>query len=106
MTKADVLDNFDELQVCTAYNVEGKETVEIPYQMMRLNIKPVYKSFAGWKTDSSVIKSAVKLPATMQQYVGFINQYLGVEVHYISNGPGREQIISLTWEKGINPHKK
>lgn len=96
MTKADVLDNFDELQVCTAYNVDGKETVEIPYQMMRLNIKPVYKSFAGWKTDSSVIKSAVKLPATMQQYVGFINQYLGVEIHYISNGPGREQIISLT----------
>ena len=96
MTKADVLDNFDELQVCTAYNVDGKETVEIPYQMMRLNIKPVYKSFAGWKTDSSVIKSAVKLPVSMQQYVDFINQYLGVEVHYISNGPGREQIISLT----------
>lgn len=96
MTKADVLDNFEELQVCTAYNVDGKETVEIPYQMMRLNIKPVYKSFRGWKTDSSVIKSAVKIPATMQQYVDFINQYLGVEVHYISNGPGREQIISLT----------
>ena len=95
MTKADVLDNFDELQVCTAYNVDGKETVEIPYQMLRLNIKPVYKSFAGWKTDSTVIKSAVNLPATMQQYVDFINQYLGVEVNYISNGPGREQIISL-----------
>jgi len=96
MTKADVLDDFDELQVCTAYNVDGKETVEIPFQMMRLNIKPVYKPFAGWKTDSSAIKSAVKLPGTMQQYVDFINQYLGVEVHYISNGPGREQIISLT----------
>jgi adenylosuccinate synthase len=95
MTKADVLDNFDELQVCTAYDVDGKETVEIPYQMLRLNIKPVYKSFAGWKTDSTGIKSAVDLPRTMQQYVDFINQYLGVEVQYISNGPGREQIISL-----------
>ena len=95
MTKADVLDNFDELQVCTAYNIDGKETVEIPYQMLRLNIKPVYKSFAGWKTDSTGIKSAVDLPRTMQQYVDFINQYLGVEVQYISNGPGREQIISL-----------
>jgi adenylosuccinate synthase len=95
MTKADVLDNFDELQVCTAYDVDGKETVEIPYQMLRLNIKPVYKSFAGWKTDSTGIKSAVDLPRTMQQYVDFINQYLGVEVHYISNGPGRQQIISL-----------
>jgi len=95
MTKADVLDNFDELQVCTAYDVDGNETVEIPYQMLRLNIKPVYKSFAGWKTDSTGIKSAVDLPRTMQQYVDFINQYLGVEVQYISNGPGREQIISL-----------
>lgn len=95
MTKADVLDSFEELQVCTAYLVAGKETVEIPFQMMRTSIQPVYKSFKGWKTDSSAIKSAVKLPATMQHYVAFINQYLGAGVHYISNGPGRDQIISL-----------
>ncbi|TAL48147.1 MAG: adenylosuccinate synthase [Chitinophagaceae bacterium] len=95
MTKADVLDAFEELNVCTAYAINGKETEEIPFQMTRMQIAPVYKSFPGWKTNSSVLKTAAELPGTMQHYVGFINQYLGVKVHYISNGPGREQIISL-----------
>lgn len=95
MTKADVLDAFDELQVCTAYKADGKNTEEVPYQMTGINLEPVYKSFEGWKTDSSVIKVQKDLPAAMQQYVAFINQYLGVKVNYISNGPGRDQIVSL-----------
>jgi adenylosuccinate synthase len=56
----------------------------------------VYKKFKGWKTDSSVLKVEKELPAAMQQYVQFINQYLGVKVNYISNGPGRDQIVSLS----------
>lgn len=96
MTKADVLDSFEELQVCTAYNANGKNTEEVPYQMTGIDLKPVYKSFKGWKTDSTALKVEKELPAAMQQYVQFINQYLGVEVNYISNGPGRDQIVSLT----------
>ena len=96
MTKADVLDAFEELQVCTAYNVDGNNTQEVPYQMTGINLEPVYKKFKGWKTDSSVLKNEKDLPAAMQQYVEFINQYLGVEVNYISNGPGRDQIVSLS----------
>jgi len=96
MTKADVLDAFEELQVCTAYNINGNNTEEVPYQMMGINLKPVYKKFKGWKTDSSVLKVEKELPAAMQQYVQFINQYLGVKVNYISNGPGRDQIVSLS----------
>ena len=96
MTKADVLDSFDELQVCTAYKADGNNTEEVPYQMTGINLEPVYKKFKGWKTDSSVLKVEKELPAAMQQYVGFINQYLGVKVNYISNGPGRDQIVSLS----------
>jgi adenylosuccinate synthase len=96
MTKADVLDAFDELQVCTAYKENGNNTEKVPYQMMGINLEPVYKSFKGWKTDSSVLKVEKDLPAAMQQYVKFINQYLGVKVNYISNGPGRDQIVSLS----------
>jgi len=96
MTKADVLDAFEELQVCTAYKVDGNNTEEVPYQMTGINLEPVYKSFKGWKTDSSVLKVEKDLPAAMQQYVSFINQYLGVKVNYISNGPGRDQIVSLS----------
>jgi len=96
MTKADVLDAFEELQVCTAYKADGKNTEEVPYQMTGINLEPVYKAFKGWKTDSSVLKAEKDLPAAMQQYVSFINQYLGVQVNYISNGPGRDQIVSLS----------
>ena len=48
MTKADVLDGFERLQVCTAYNFNGKELSEIPFQMSRMNLLPVYKNFVGW----------------------------------------------------------
>jgi adenylosuccinate synthase len=93
MTKADVLDSFKELQVCTAYTINGKEVTEVPYQMDKQKPVPVYKAFAGWDTDTTAIKENTALPATMKEYVAFINQYLGVNVHYISNGPGRDQII-------------
>lgn len=96
MTKADVLDAFNELQVCTAYEINGKNTEKVPYQMTGINLEPVYKSFKGWKTDSSILKVEKDLPAAMQQYVQFINQYLGIKVNFISNGPGRDQIVSLS----------
>ena len=95
MTKADVLDAFKELQVCTGYIINGKESREVPFQMDRTKPEPVYKSFAGWNTSSSAANSYKVLPDTMKTYVNFINEYLGVKVSYISNGPGREQIIEV-----------
>jgi adenylosuccinate synthase len=95
MTKADVLDAFKELQVCTEYQINGKTTQEIPFQMDRQKPVPVLKSFTGWNTDTSAAKSFTGLPDTMKTYVSFINEYLGVDVHYISNGPGRDQIIKV-----------
>jgi adenylosuccinate synthase len=95
MTKADVLDAFKELQVCTDYKINGKISQEIPFQMDRQKPEPVLKSFTGWNTDTSAAKSFAGLPDTMKTYVSFINEYLGVDVHYISNGPGRDQIIKV-----------
>ena len=96
MTKADVLDTFEELQVCTAYESGGKSLTEIPFQMSGMELQPVYQSFPGWKTDSKILKNEKDIPSAMQHYVKFINQYMGVDVKFISNGPGREQIISLS----------
>lgn len=93
MTKADVLDNFSELKVCTTYRVNGKESTEIPFQMEKVKIEPVYKDFSGWNTNISAAKDYNVLPMPMKSYINFINQYLGVAVHYISNGPGREQLV-------------
>ncbi|MBK5270195.1 MAG: adenylosuccinate synthase [Bacteroidia bacterium] len=95
MTKADVLDTFKELQVCTSYIINGKESLEIPFQMDRNKPEPVYKSFKGWNVVTSAAKSYSVLPDSMKTYVDFINQYLGIKVNFISNGPGREQIIDI-----------
>lgn len=95
MTKADVLDTFKELQICTGYSINGKESREVPFQMDRTRPEPVYKTFAGWNTSSSAANSYKVLPDSMKTYVNFINEYLGVKVSYISNGPGRDQIIEI-----------
>jgi adenylosuccinate synthase len=95
MTKADVLDAFKELEVCTSYKIDGKESKQIPFRLDRSKVEAVYKSFKGWNTTTSTAKSFKELPETMKNYVDFINQYLGVKICYISNGPGRDQLISI-----------
>jgi len=95
MTKADIMDNFSPLNVCTAYNINGTETNQIPFQMTRVAIDPVYKGFEGWKTDTTSVTSGENMPEKMKEYIEYINKFVGVPVKYVSNGPGRDQIISL-----------
>lgn len=93
MTKADVLDAFKELSVCTGYKINGKESSEIPFRLDRQPVEAVYQHFPGWNTQSSAAKSFSELPDTMKTYVAFINKFLGVDIQYISNGPGRDQLV-------------
>ena len=93
MTKADVLDALDTLQVCKSYDINGKETEEVPFQMFKLDIMPVYKNFEGWQTDITSIKSFEELPSKMKIYIDYLNTYLKIPVKYISNGPGSDQLI-------------
>jgi adenylosuccinate synthase len=95
MTKADVLDSFESLSVCERYSVNGQERSEVPYQMLKATIEPILSSFPGWKKDITGIQSADALPEQMQNYINHINTYLGVRITYVSNGPGRDQIIRL-----------
>jgi adenylosuccinate synthase len=95
MTKADVLDAFDELSICTSYKIDGETSSQIPFQMTQKVIEPQYQTFAGWKSDSSGCQSEAELPERMQEYVAFINQNLSAPVTYISNGPGRDQLVKL-----------
>ena len=95
MTKADVLDSFADLEVCTAYKVNGKETLEIPFEISKVKIEPVYKAFKGWSNPTAECKTSADFPEQMDTYLAFINEYLGVEVKYVSNGPGRDQIVAV-----------
>ena len=95
MTKADILDSFETLDLGIAYEMEGKQIDYVPFQLVGAPVTPVWKTMQGWNTDSTKMKSASELPATMNSYIEFINTYLGVPVKFVSNGPGRDQIVHL-----------
>lgn len=95
MTKSDVLDAFEELSVCTSYGIDGKDEKAVPYQLSKVSIEPTYKKFKGWQLDITKMKQHADLPAEMKVYIEFINQYLGVKVTHISNGPERDQLITV-----------
>ncbi|MEO6538437.1 MAG: adenylosuccinate synthase [Ferruginibacter sp.] len=93
MTKADILDGLEELKVCNGYKINGEEKNYIPFQMNRVNIEAIYKDFKGWNKDITGIAAYDAMPSQMKDYIEFLNNYLKVPIKYISNGPGREQII-------------
>jgi adenylosuccinate synthase len=93
MTKADILDELEELKVCNSYKINGKAIDYVPFQMNKVDIEPVYQSFAGWKKDITAITEFDALPAEMKTYIDYLNKFLGVPVKYISNGPGRDQLV-------------
>lgn len=93
MTKADVLDTFETLQACTSYELNGQQVARMPFQLDMGALVPVYRSFPGWQQSIPDMRTADQLPATMQSYIQFIEQYVGVPVRYVSNGPGRDQLI-------------
>ncbi len=96
MTKADILDALEELKVCSSYQINGEEKSYVPFQMHRMNIEPVYKNFQGWNSDISAVSDYNSMPGKMKTYIDFINSFLDVPVKYISNGPGRDQIVSVS----------
>jgi len=93
MTKADILDELEELKVCNSYKINGKEIGYVPFQMNKVDIEPLYKTFAGWQKDITSITEFDVLPAEMKTYIDYLNKFLGVPVKYISNGPGRDQLV-------------
>ncbi len=93
MTKTDVLDTLEDVEVCDKYNINGEHSNQIPFQMQGMEIIPLYKKFTGWKTNITSIKTFNDLPVETRAYIRYINDTLGVPINYISNGPGSDQII-------------
>ena len=95
MTKTDVLDPFTEIYACEKYSVGGEDVTHIPFQMTRLNITPVYTKIKGWKASIESVKSFTSLPEALRSYIQYIDEAVGAKITYISNGPGRDQIIKV-----------
>lgn len=92
MMKADCLDDFDTIKVCTSYKVNGVETNDFPYDISN-GIEPVYKEFKGWNCDMTGIRKESDLPKDFADYIKFMEEYLGVPISIISLGPDRDATI-------------
>ncbi|MFD2574081.1 adenylosuccinate synthase [Spirosoma soli] len=94
MMKVDVLNIFDEIQVCTHYKLpDGTTTEHLPYDLCDADVTPVYKSFKGWKTGLKNIHSFDEMPTELAAYVNFLEDSLGLPISFISTSPDREAII-------------
>ena len=92
MMKADVMDDFDTIQVCTHYLIDGEETEVLPFDVINTEITPVYKEMKGWKQN---ITSANNMPEELLSYITFIEQSTGVPISIVSVGPDRKQTIVM-----------
>lgn len=96
VTRLDILDSFDEIKMCVAYEVDGKILNEIPASLKILaKVKPIYETFAGWKTDISKIRNYDELPENAKKYLERMAQVTKIELGIVSVGPNRDQTIVL-----------
>lgn len=92
MMKSDVLDGFDTIKACDAYNVNGTVTRDMPYRLDD-NVTPVYDELPGWRTPMSGMTSESEFPQQFSDYVRYLEQKLGVPITIVSVGPDRAQTI-------------
>jgi adenylosuccinate synthase len=93
MTKADILNDFEAIEACTHYEVNGAATEAIPYDIDKAAIKPVYKSFKGWMQDLGSYSSVEELPANLRSYLHFLESHLHTPITMLSTGPEREKLL-------------
>ena len=90
MMKADVLDDFEEILVCTHYKLpNGELTDKIPHQLTTENLTPVYTSMPGWNVDSKAVDNYKDLPNAFHAYLKFLEEQLQVGITIVSVGPDR-----------------
>ncbi|WP_315510635.1 adenylosuccinate synthase [Hoylesella nanceiensis] len=93
MMKSDVLDTFATIKACVAYNINGKITTELPYDLAK-DVEPVYKEIKGWQTDLTQCTSEELLPQAFLDYITFLEKELETPISIISVGPDRAQTIT------------
>lgn len=95
MMKADVLDAFDEIKVCTHYIIDGKKIDYLPFDICDKEIEPVYETFSGWNTDITQLTSFDDAPKELKEYVDYLEKQLNVPITTVSIGPDRKQTLHI-----------
>lgn len=94
ITKLDVLSGLKQLNVCTAYEIDGKKVHDFPLELRKIEkAKPVYAALEGWEEDITGCEGMGGLPENARRYIGYVEAQLGVRAEIVSVGPKREQTI-------------
>jgi adenylosuccinate synthase len=93
MMKADVLNIFPTIKICTQYKLaDGSITETIPYELVHEKIEPIYTEVKGWNTSLEGI-TETKMPKELSDYIDLLEKSLGVPITLLSTGPDRKQTI-------------
>ena len=96
LTKLDVLDELDEIKICVEYDLDGKKMNYLPAAVEdQLKIKPIYKTFPGWKSSTKGIKNIEALPENAKKYIYAVEDFIGAKISSISTSPERKDTILL-----------
>jgi adenylosuccinate synthase len=93
MMKADVLDSFDTIKVCTHYLIDGEKIDYLPYDIKDLEITPVWEDIKGWNTDLTGLRDLKNAPQEFLDYITYLEGELNVPITILSVGPDRDQTI-------------
>ena len=94
LTKLDVLDELDEVKMCIAYELNGKKLDYLPAASEdQFNIKPIYKTFPGWKSKTHGIRNIKDLPENAKKYIYALEDFIGAKISSISTSPERDDTI-------------
>jgi len=96
LTKLDVLDKLEEIKMCIGYEVNGNKIDYFPAALDdQLKVKPIYKTFKGWKSSTSGIKEFEKLPDNAKIYIKELEEFIEAKISSISTSPERKDTILL-----------
>ena len=96
LTKLDVLDELEEIKMCIGYELNGQKIDYLPAASEdQFNIKPIYKSFSGWKSKTQGIRNMQDLPENAKKYVYALEDFIGAKVSSISTSPERDDTILI-----------
>jgi len=96
LTKLDVLDELEEIKMCIGYQLYGKKIDYLPAASEdQFNIRPIYKSFNGWKSKTQGIRNLQDLPENAKKYVFALEDFIGAKVSSISTSPERDDTILI-----------
>jgi adenylosuccinate synthase len=94
MMKADVLNIFEEIDICTAYQLpDGTITEQLPYDMTDTIVTPVYQTLKGWHCSLEGLRKFEELPSELSAYIAFLEEKLELPINFISTGPDRDECV-------------